>query len=387
MNQNHYYTLFVLFILLSCSNHHLTQEQKPDARAKSVLEEMINDSDTPGVQYIILNSKKVLFEYYGGLAKLDNKTDLSVETTFNAFSVTKTFTALAILQLEEEGKLDIDDFAQEYLDYLPYQTNFTIRQLLNHTSGLPNPIPLEWIHLIEENDDFEYDKFVREVLDENNELDNQPGEKYSYSNIGYLILGEIISKTSGENYTIYIEKNIIDRLDLHDPEYLGFTIPDTLNHARGYIKKWSFLNFGLNFVFDKSKYIGETYEGWSQFKYFYVNGYPYGGLIGNAKGFSKYLQALIGSDIIISDKAKTKLFQNQRTNDGEILEMCLGWFQGRLGKEKYYAHPGGGGGYYCEIRIYPEAGMASIIMFNKTGVSDDRILDEVDQYFLGKDET
>jgi len=62
--------------------------------------------------------------------------------------------------------------------------------------------------------------------------------------------------------------------------------------------------------------------------------------------------------------------------------MCLGWFQGTLGTTKYFAHAGGGGGYYCEIRMYPEAGIASVIIFNRTGVSDDRILDDVDKYFF-----
>ena len=104
MNHKDIYKFFVLFILLSCSTHQLTRDMKPEVKVQFVLDEMINDSDTPGVQYIILNSNKILFEYYNGLAKLDNRSDLSVETTFNTFSVTKTFTALAILQLEEQGK-------------------------------------------------------------------------------------------------------------------------------------------------------------------------------------------------------------------------------------------------------------------------------------------
>lgn len=374
--------LGLLLSLLSCSNHYLEKSMKSDEKARSVLEEMISDSDTPGLQYIIMNADSILFEYNVGLSNLENKTLVANTTTFNAFSVTKTFTALAILQLEEEGKLNIDDSAQTYLQNLPYQSNFTIRQLLNHTSGIPNPMPLKWVHLFNEKESFNYKEFAKNVLNENDELDNQPGEKYSYSNIGYLLLGEIIEEVSGKEYKTYIKNNIIHKLSLSNNAYLGFVIPDTLNHAHGYIKKWSFLNFGLNFVFDKSKYMEDTYEGWTQFKYYYMNGYPFGGLLGNARGFAKYLQFLLQDNMLISNEEKLKLFENQKTNIGEMIDLGLSWFLGTLGEDKYYTHAGGGGGYYCEIRLYPKKKLASVILFNRTGVSDERFLDNIDKFFL-----
>ncbi|GAB6283435.1 MAG: hypothetical protein STSR0008_22020 [Ignavibacterium sp.] len=354
----------------------------PTEKANYFLKEMLEKSDTPGLQYIIMNSDSTIFEFNGGFSNLENKNELSSSTTFNSFSVTKTFTALAILQLEEKGKLNIDDYVQTYLDYLPYKTNFSIRQLLNHTSGLPNPMPLKWVHLLDENKSYNYKEFIKKVVGENDKLDNQPGEKYSYSNIGYLLLGEIIEKTSGEDYRTYIKNNIINKLSLSKDSYLGFVIPDTVDHAHGYIKKWSFLNFGLNFVFDKSKYMEDSYDGWSQFKYFYMNGYSFGGLIGNARGFAKYLQSLIKDNGLITNNSKSKLFGNQKTKNGKTLDMCLSWFNGSLEGEQYYTHAGGGGGYYCEIRLYPQKKLASVIMFNRTGVSDERLLDNIDKFFL-----
>ncbi len=368
--------------LLSCSNDNLEQSMNSNEKANYFLKKIINDSDSPGIQYMILNADSIIFEFNGGLSDLEKNTVLSPLTTFNAFSVTKTFTALAILQLVEKGKLDIDDFVQSYLDFLPYKTNFTIRQLLNHTSGLPNPMPLKWVHLLKEHNSFNYEEYVKNVLEENNELDNNPGVKYSYSNIGYLLLGKIIEKVSGEDYRTYIKNNIINKLTLTGDAYLGFDIPDTLTHAHGYIKKWSFLNFGLNFIFDKSKYIEDTYNGWNQFKYFYMNGYAFGGLIGNARGFGKYLQALLRDNQLITNNSKSKLFETQKTNNGKIIDRCLSWFRGKLGEDIYYSHSGGGGGYYCEIRIYPERKIASVVMFNRTGVSEERFLDNVDKFFL-----
>jgi CubicO group peptidase (beta-lactamase class C family) len=351
-------------------------------KAKFYLEKMINNSDTPGLQYIIINIDSTIFEFNGGLANLEIKKEVSAKTTFNAFSVTKTFTALAILQLEEYGKLDIDDDVKTYLDFLPYKMSISIRQLLNHTSGLPNPIPLKWIHLLNEDDSFNYETFVKNIINKNDKLDNNPGAEYSYSNIGYLLLGKIIEKVSGEDYRTYIKNNIIKKLSLTNEAYLDFTIPDTLNHAHGYIKRWSLLNFGLNFVFDKNKYMENTYDGWNQFKYFYINGYSFGGLIGNARGFAKYLHALLIDNLLIKNDERIKLFEIQRTNDGKTIKPCLSWFRGELGTDIYYTHSGGGGGYYCEIRIYPKKKIASVIMFNRTGVSEERILDNIDKFFL-----
>ncbi len=374
----------LISIISSCSSNRMERYMNVKAKANYVLEEMINDSNTPGIQYLIVNPDSTIFEFNGGLSNLENKTTLTSATTFNAFSVTKTFTALAILQLEQEGKLNIDDPIAKYLDYFPYKTYFTIHQALNHTSGLPNPIPLKWIHLLSEKDNFNQDDFIKTVLSENNELDNEPGEKYSYSNIGYLLLGEVIKKVSGEDYRDYILNKIVRKLNLEKDEFLGFNIPDTKKHAHGYIKKWSFLNLGFSLMIDKSKYMDDSYEGWSQFKYYYMNGYSFGGLVGNAGGFAKYLQALLKDDVLIGSKSKSKLFEDQKTKGGKNIEMCLSWFKGNLGDEVYYAHAGGGGGYYCEIRIYPKKKLASVIMFNRTGVSDERFLDNIDKFFLPK---
>jgi hypothetical protein len=62
--------------------------------------------------------------------------------------------------------------------------------------------------------------------------------------------------------------------------------------------------------------------------------------------------------------------------------MCPSWFKGVLMGNTYYAHAGGGGGYYCEIRLYPEAGIGSVLMFNRSGMKDERFLDRLDQHYL-----
>ena len=372
----------VVFLIASITFGEASKD--PNVMAVEFLNKMRIDSKTPGLQYMIFNSDSILFEYNGGMSDLGDKARIRQRTTFTAYSVTKTFTALAILQLAEAGKLNIEDNAKLYLGYLPYSRNFTINELLNHTSGLPNPIPLKWIHLIEEHEEFDYRAFRRMIVYKYDKLKNTPGKKYSYSNIGYLLLGEIIETASGQEYRTYIRENIIDKLMLPENAYLGFEILDTTEHARGYIRKTSFMNFWLNFIFDKDKFLEESRYGWSQFRFLYVNGDSYGGLIGNATGFAIYLQSLLSDTLLLSDPSKAKLFNSQQTTNGKTSEMCLGWFTGKLGDEVYFAHPGGGGGYYCEIRLYPGLNIASVILFNRTGTGNEKVLDDIDKIFLGK---
>ena len=244
-----FFILSFFLVIQSCSNNYVEQEMTNFEIANHKLEEMITDSDTPGLQYMIVNSDSIIFEFTGGLSNLENMAAFSPGTTINAFSVTKTFTSLSILKLEEDKKLSIDDYVQNYLDDLPYKTNFSIRQVLNHTSGLPNPIPLKWAHLLNEHESFNYKEFVKNVLTENDELDNIPGKKYSYSNIGYLILGELIERVSGKEYRSYVKNNIIQNLYLSDEAYLDFVIEDTLNQCPWLHQEMEHLKFWFKFCF------------------------------------------------------------------------------------------------------------------------------------------
>ncbi|KAB3532374.1 beta-lactamase family protein [Alkaliphilus pronyensis] len=119
-------------------------------KVTSYLDSLIKKGTTPGLQYAAVNGNQVLFTYQRGYSDISKNTKVTEKTTFNGFSITKTFTALAILQLAEQNKLSIDDSITKYIIKNPYGEDVTIRQLLTHTAGLPNPIPLKWIHLIEE---------------------------------------------------------------------------------------------------------------------------------------------------------------------------------------------------------------------------------------------
>jgi len=349
-----------------------------------LLTEQVESYKTPSVQYLIFNQDSVIHEFQFGLSDIKNQHQTSKNTTYNAYSVTKTFTALSVLQLAEQKKLDIEQPIKKYLSEFPYSSEITIRQLMTHSAGIPNPIPLSWIHLADEHQSFDRNNFFAQIFMKNNETKSKPNEKYAYSNLGYVILGQLIEKVSGISYEDYVRQNILQPLNIK-PNELDFTITNLNQHAKGYHKKYSFSNLILGLLLDKSKYVDTTEGKWNSFKDNYVNGTSYGGLIGTSNAFVRYIQELLKPNCkLITDDYKKMLFTENYTSNNKKTGMCLSWFSGELNGKQYFAHAGGGGGYYCEIRIYPDLGIGSVIMFNRTGMSDERYLDKLDKYFVNE---
>ena len=344
----------------------------------SILNKILEKHKSPSVQYILFDGHQILKRYHAGLADIKNNSIVDAGTTYNAFSVTKTFTALAILQLAERNKLEIEQSVKRYLPEFPYSDEITIRQLLSHSAGIVNPIPLSWIHLTNEHRSFDRNTFFSSVFAGNTKTSSTPNLKFAYSNLGYVLLGKLIEKVSGLSYEQYVTENIIEKLGLSSNQ-LGFEIPGDGSHAKGYQKRLSWMNLLLGFFIDKSKYMLRAEGPWKPFKNYYVNGPSYGGLIGTPDAFVRYIQELLKPDnLLIADNLKKLLFTENYTLDKKSTGMCLSWFTGELKGRKYFAHAGGGGGYYCEIRIYPGQGVGSVIFFNRTGMGDERYLDRVD---------
>ena len=353
-----------------------------EMKVQTYLDRLIAQGRSPGVQYLFLSADAVLYSCNGGMANLPERVPVSDRTTFNGYSVTKTFTAAAVLQLVEQGKLGLDRPIAQYLDRFPFPKSPTVRETLSHTGGFPNPNPMSWVHLADEHAAFDKAQFVHEVLRSHDRLKSEPGHAYAYSNVGYLLLGEVVEKVSGQAYTEYVEQHLIRPLRLRDGETLEFALTLPQAHAHGYIERWSLLNLVLGFFIDRDRYIDARSGRWVQLRNLYVNGAAYGGLIGNARGFARYLQALLGRDDYLSPQNRALLFTPARGPGGTELARSVGWFVGNLTGETYYAHPGGAAGYYCEMRIYPRIGRASVVMFNRTGVRDERLLDRIDGFLL-----
>jgi len=350
--------------------------------ASRYLNALLDERKTPGLQYILVDTNRALFRFNGGYADLERRVPVRDSTTFNAYSITKTFTAAAIVKLAIEGKLDFDEPLSTYVDDLPYTQSPTVRQALHHTSGVPNPNPLAWIHRADEHDDFDKQAFVYEVVHRNPELESEPGEKFSYSNIGYLLLGEVVSKASGIPYDRYVSEQIIRPLSLDENHRISFVIDHPATHACGYIRKWNWLNLALGWFVDRKAFLNGSVDGWIRFHNILVNGQAYGGLIGTASGFARYLQAALRVEDPFTQEMLDLMWEIETTRSGKRGRTGMAWVYGDLDGIRYFSHAGGGGGYFCEIRIYPDVKRASVIMTNNTAISNQHHLDRVDRQFF-----
>lgn len=344
------------------------------------LKYQIVSGKTPSVQYAFFNMDTIVCEAKYGLSDIKSNTPASSLTTYNLFSVTKTFTALAVLQLAQAGKIELSDNVSDYLPEMPYSKAITVEQLLNHSAGIPNPLPLRWIHLSAEHEGFNRDSFFKTIFNKYPKLIAKPGTTFKYSNLGYVLLGQLIEKVSGQSFEAYITENILEPCGI-SAGALGFEIDPSV-HATGYQKWWSFNNAILGLLIDKQKFMGAKEGDWKPFKHFYTNGTAYGGMVGTGNALIKYAQTLLRKDsLLLNDTLKAFLFTESVINNVPT-GMSLSWYTGTLQGHKYLAHAGGGGGYYVELRIYPTLGMGSVILFNRSGMTDERILDKTDSYFL-----
>jgi len=344
------------------------------------LKQQVENHQTPSIQYAFFDTDSILYEMGYGLKNIKNAEHIDPFTTYHLYSVTKTFTALAVLQLAQAGKIELNKPVSFYLSVLPYNKQITIHQLLSHTSGIPNPLPLKWIHLADEHQEFNRDQFFEQVFTHHPKLDFEPGSNFKYSNLGYVILGKLIEKVSGKLYEDFVSKNILEKSGIKESE-LGFHI-DPTNHAVGYHKWWSVSNVAFGLLIDKTKFMGKREGKWKPFNKFYNNGTAYGGLIGSRIGLIKYAQTLLKDhSVLLDNHFKEILFSECFIND-KSTGMSYSWFTGMLKGNRYFAHAGGGGGYYVEIRVYPELGVGSVIMYNRSGMKDERILNLADSFFI-----
>ncbi len=338
-------------------------------------------SQVPGLQYIVVEAAGTLFEYAGGWSDIQNQKAMTLETTLMAYSMTKTFTAIAILQLVEQGRIGLDDEVDRYLSDNPYSgCHITVCQLLDHTSGLPNPIPLRWVHLAEEDASFDEDAALAQVLHGNPDLASEPGDKFAYSNIGYWLLGKIVEQLTGQSYPDYVRANVLLPLGLSAPE-MDFVILDQARHANGYLAKYSLTNLVKGFVTDSQFWGG--YEGnWLRLKSHYLNGPSFGGLVGTARGFACFLQDQLRSESVLFSPETKRLLETQQIDSaGKPIPMTLGWHIGETKGVAYFFKEGGGGGFHSEMRLYPAKGIASVVMVNSTTFNSTKLLYRVDGAF------
>ena len=168
-------------------------------------------SNWPGAAVLVARDGVIIFDKGYGFAQLDSRMPMTTDTRSRIGSITKQFTSAAILKLAEAGKLSINDHLSKFLPDWPRGDEVTVRHLLNHSSGIHNYTekPGFYAHVTEP---ISLPELVASF--KNDPYDFSPGEKYSYSNSGYVLLGYLIERVSGQSYESYIENTLLRPLGM-----------------------------------------------------------------------------------------------------------------------------------------------------------------------------
>jgi CubicO group peptidase (beta-lactamase class C family) len=316
----------VLFFSISCpaqdiatkANEYLNAQTKLGAFSGSVL---------------IAQGGKVLLSKGYGMANLELDVPNIPQTKFRLGSVTKQFTAMAIMQLQERGLLDVNDPIIKYIPDYPNGEKITIHHLLTHTSGIPNltdfPDFLETVTLPSP-----VEKTIERF--KNKPLDFEPGEKFNYSNSGYVLLGYLIEKISGKSYEDFLKENIFQPLNMNGS---GYDHSSTIlkNRASGY-------SLGTDGLVNAD----------------YINmSLPLGGgcLYSTVEDLYLWDRALY-TDKLVSQSSLKEIFTPFKEDYG------YGWFVSELFKHKRINHSGGIQGFSCNISRYPDDDLCIIALSN-----------------------
>lgn len=225
------FSILLIAIFAAACNKPATESASENAITKKIDTFLIGTVDRlklPGLTIAVTRNDSLIYSNAFGFTNLETKQPMKPENIFHWASVSKTFVATAIMQLREQGKINLDEKLITYLPYFrqkdPNYKTITIRHMLNHTSGIGDVDDYEW-------DKPQYDsgaleRFVRSIA--NDKMLFEPGKGMQYSNTAYETLGDVIAKVSGMSFETYIRKNIFDPLEMNSASFLYNEIADSL---------------------------------------------------------------------------------------------------------------------------------------------------------------
>lgn len=186
-----------------------------EAKIDAAVQQDVASGRVAGVAVAVLRDHKLLFVKGYGRANLELATPVSAKTVFRIGSLTKQFTAAGVLLLAEQGKLKIDDKLSLYLPNFPRANDVTLRDLLDHTSGIHNFTESPVIDKISTSGATVED-LVNDIAGQSPLFDFEPGTGWWYSNSNYVLLGAVIEKVSGKTWAAFMKSEIFDKLGMTD---------------------------------------------------------------------------------------------------------------------------------------------------------------------------
>jgi CubicO group peptidase (beta-lactamase class C family) len=296
---------------------------------------------TPGVSVLIARDGQILYQKAFGYADVGNKVPVTPETKFRIGSITKQFIATAILKMQEEGKLSVEDKLSKFIPGFPRGDEVTIRHLLTHTSGIhsytgrPNflkyvTMPIAHAALVDTIRAYPYDF--------------NPGDRYLYNNSGFFLLGYIIEKISGLSLADYLNENLFKPLGMNNTGV--YTVTKLIDHeAYGYDMENGNIVKALNWDMSWAGGAGSLYS--------------------TAQDLYTWNEAVFNGKVLSAESMKAA-FTPAVLNSGEKVEYGFGWSLSVFRGSKFISHGGGLHGFLSYIARQPEEKTTVVVLSNST---------------------
>lgn len=310
--------------------------------ADDLFQSNVDSAFIAGASVLVYHHGQKLLDKSYGYASLELSVPVPDDASFEIGSVTKQFTAAAILQLAEAGKISLDDDFTKYLAFDTKGRKITINHLLNHTSGIASYTEISefWDLSIEHH---ERDTLVRLV--EKKDFLFEPGEALIYNNSGYFFLGLIVEKVSGKSYEKYLEENIFKPLGMNHTYYCT-----TEKVVKGKVYGYNYSPEGLK----QKPYLDHTWP------------YAAGSLCSTSRDLFIWMQALHTGKILKSESYYS-LITPGALNDGTKIRYAKGLTNSINSGHRMIAHGGGIHGFLSETRYFPDDDLYIVCLVNTTG--------------------
>jgi len=316
-------------------------------------------SDAPGAAVIVIRDGVVLKRATWGMADLERGVPIETDTAFRLASVSKQFTAMAIMMLAEEGRLSYDDPVTRFLPELSrFGDALTIRHLLTHSGGLP-----DYYDVMVEISGVERPRTrdALAVLSVWGEPLFEPGERYEYSNPGYELLALIVEEASGKTYSEFVETRIFAPLGMTRSLVFDERAPTIARRAYGYRREGDGFRLDdddpLNFV------IGS------------------GGIYSTVEDLARWDQALYGEELVRAETL-AEAFRPSRLTSGEEVPYGFGWRVAKhLGRTRV-SHGGEWVGFQNFIARYPDDRFSVIVLSNLAETDSEGLADALAGLYL-----
>jgi CubicO group peptidase (beta-lactamase class C family) len=304
------FSFIIVFTLSASLVNELGAQSVDYLKVSNTLNELAKKDKFSGVVLIAENGKVKFEQAYGNLdneKQLPNKTS----TVFELASVSKQFTAMTIMMVQEKGLLNYDDLVEQYI-HIPYK-GITIRQLLTHTSGLP-----DYQNIMDQHWDKSKVANNKDIIEYLNKYappaSFEPGTKYEYSNTGFVILASITEKVSGRDFIEFCNQEIFSKLKMNR------TAIRTLE------EKASTPNFALGYMYvtERNKYVRADSFPSSNYTIWLGNRKGPGRISANVQDLLKWDQALYGNALVSANTLK-EAYKPMTLDNGSISNYGFGW--------------------------------------------------------------